>query len=311
MNFKPLISVLIPVYNVESFVSESVISICNQTYKNLEIIVVDDCSTDHTYDIVYGLLKSDDRIKLFRNSHNQKIANTLNYALSQSKGEYIARMDGDDFSEPMKIEKQFLFLVNNPEFALVGTNYILENESGKEISRTNYISDFSKIKKILKYESPAAHIWLTTKKIYDEIGEYRMPGVEDYDFLLRLVSKGYKISNLEEYLYKVRLRKGNTISIMGLTQRKAVEYAFKLYKERCFNNNKDSYSESHFYAKTNISETKRLKFQKSAEYFNKYIYYRKLSFIKSFLFILLSIYKSPNAQLKYLISRTILKILKK
>lgn len=310
MNLTPLISVLIPVYNVELFVFDAVNSICAQTYKNLEIIVVDDCSTDRTYEVVEEIKKNDNRIKLFRNKENLKIAKTLNFALLQVTGEFIARMDGDDFSEPTKIEKQYLFLKNNPEFVLVGTNYILEDESGKEISRTHYLSDFSKIKKILRYESPVAHIWLTTRKIYDEIGEYRMSGVEDYDFLLRLVSKGFKISNLEEYLYKVRLRNGNTISTMGLKQRKSAEFAYKLYKERILKNNYDSYSDSLYKAETLVSEANLLKFKKSSKYYNSFLKYRNKSFVNSFYFLLLSIYNSPNAQIKYLYYRVLLKVMK-
>ena len=138
----PLISVLIPVFNVELYVRQAINSITNQTYKNLEIIIVDDCSADSTYNIVKQLQESDNRIKLFRNSKNLKIAETLNYALSQASGEYIARMDGDDYSDPTKIEKQYTFLLNNPDFVLVGTNYVLVDGSELEISRTNYLSEF-------------------------------------------------------------------------------------------------------------------------------------------------------------------------
>lgn len=312
MNFVPLISVLIPVYNVELFVFDAVNSICNQTYDNLEIIVVDDCSSDNTYDVVAELAKNDKRIKLYRNSKNLKIADTLNFALTKVTGEFVARMDGDDFSESTKIEKQYLFLKNNPEYALVGTNYILEDEFGNEISRTNYLKDFSKTSKILRFESPVAHIWLTTKNIYDEIGEYRMPGVEDYDFLLRLVSAGYKISNLEDYLYVVRSRSGNTISTMGLKQRKSTEFTYKLFKERCSNNsNLDSYTISNYNSETSVSERKLLQFQKSTKHYNLCLKYRKASFLKSFFFLLLSIYNSPSNQLKYLYKRFRLKIIKK
>ncbi len=101
-----LISVIIPVYNVQSFVEEAILSICNQTYRNLEIIVVDDCSTDETYTIVENLVKKDSRIKLFRNRKNSKIVKTLNFALEQANGEFIARMDGDDISSLLRLEKQ-------------------------------------------------------------------------------------------------------------------------------------------------------------------------------------------------------------
>lgn len=118
----PLISVLIPVYNVEAFVKEAILSICNQSYKNIEIIVVDDCSTDNTYNIVAELVPNDARIKLFKNNKNSKIVKTLNFALEQSKGDFIARMDGDDISAPQRLEKQLNFLLKHPQYALVGSH---------------------------------------------------------------------------------------------------------------------------------------------------------------------------------------------
>ncbi|NQV78496.1 MAG: glycosyltransferase, partial [Lutibacter sp.] len=81
INTQPLVSVIIPVYNVELYVEKAINSIINQTYQNLEIIIVDDCSTDKTYSIVESLSKKDKRIKLIRNSKNLKISKTLNKAL--------------------------------------------------------------------------------------------------------------------------------------------------------------------------------------------------------------------------------------
>ncbi len=93
-NILKIVSVLIP---VEKYVKEAIQSIQNQTYKNLEIVVVDDGSIDNTYKIVEELAKEDNRIKLYKNKQNLKI---VNYA----KGEYILRMDGDDISTPDRIE---------------------------------------------------------------------------------------------------------------------------------------------------------------------------------------------------------------
>ena len=93
-----LVSVIIPVYNVEKFVEQAIVSIIKQTYKNLEIIVIDDGSSDATYQIVADLATQDPHIKLYKNERNLKIVKTLNRALSLAQGEYIARMDGDDIS---------------------------------------------------------------------------------------------------------------------------------------------------------------------------------------------------------------------
>ena len=99
-----LVSVIIPVYNVEKYVKEAIQSIQNQTYINLEIIVIDDGSSDKTYTIVEELARNDERIKLYKNEKNLKIVKTLNRALSLANGENIARMDGDDISALDRIE---------------------------------------------------------------------------------------------------------------------------------------------------------------------------------------------------------------
>ena len=135
----PLISVLIPVFNVEPFIQEAIQSIQLQTYSNLEIIIVDDCSTDSTYTICCEIAKSDSRIKLYRNSYNMKIARSLNFAFSKSNGDFIARMDGDDVSLPNKLEIQFNYLLLNQNVDLVGTNYLLVDENKKILGATNYL----------------------------------------------------------------------------------------------------------------------------------------------------------------------------
>ena len=89
----PLISVIIPVYNVELYVEKAINSILNQTYSNLQIIIIDDCSTDRTYEIVQNISKLDSRVLILRNKINSKIVKTLNYGLEYARGEYIARMD--------------------------------------------------------------------------------------------------------------------------------------------------------------------------------------------------------------------------
>lgn len=109
MTIKSKVSVLIPVFNVEKYIKDSVQSIRNQTYKNIEIIVIDDGSTDDTFGVVAKIAESDKRIKLFKNEKNIGIVKTLNRALELSTGEYIARMDGDDISELDRIEKIKLF----------------------------------------------------------------------------------------------------------------------------------------------------------------------------------------------------------
>jgi glycosyltransferase involved in cell wall biosynthesis len=122
---EPLVSVIMPVYNCVAFVDEAIESMVNQTYSNLEIFIVDDCSTDGTKEKVEKWAKQDTRIKPFYKSVNSGYVDSLNMAIGLSNGEYIARMDGDDISLPERIEKQVEFMEFNKDANILGTGHIL------------------------------------------------------------------------------------------------------------------------------------------------------------------------------------------
>ena len=106
---KDLISVVMSNYNTEeSYLRASIESILNQTYENFEFIIVDDCSTDNSIDVIESY--SDKRIKLIKNKENMGLTKSLNVAIKEAKGEFIARMDADDISLPQRFEKQVEFL---------------------------------------------------------------------------------------------------------------------------------------------------------------------------------------------------------
>jgi len=230
-----LISVLMPVFNVEKYVEEALNSILSQTYTNLEVIVIDDGSVDKTADIVQGLALNDPRIRFLKNPSNLKIARSLNRGLSVASGSYIARMDGDDISMPDRIERFLKHLENNPDLELVGCSVVSIDSEGNELGRTKYPGSMAAIEKTLALQSPVAHIWLAKRQLYDRLQGYRdMPGVEDYDFLLRAMSSNSKFENIQDYFgYKVRIaRVGNSSAMFGLRQRKMHAYVLKLYQSR-------------------------------------------------------------------------------
>lgn len=230
-----LVSVLMPVYNVEKYVAEALESIRNQTYKNIEIIVVDDGSTDNTYEIVKEISSFDPRIVLLRNEKNSKIVKTLNKAFSHSRGSYIARMDGDDVSSPDRIERKVRFLEQHPDYHLVGCSVNAISENGELLGKTKKIADYGFLCKAIKYSTPVMHIWVARREVYDVLEGYReLSGVEDYDFLLRMKCAGLRFTNLEEYFgYSIRIeRSGNTKGSMGLNQIRLHRYVYRLYKQR-------------------------------------------------------------------------------
>lgn len=114
----PKISVLMPVYNAEDFVHVAVHSILNQTWKNLELIAVDDCSTDRSYEILLELAKSDDRLRVYKNEQNSGAYPTRNKALSFATGDFITVHDSDDWSHPQMLEVQLGAMMSNPKLKL-------------------------------------------------------------------------------------------------------------------------------------------------------------------------------------------------
>lgn len=207
-------------------------------------MIVDDCSTDNTFEICKQYAEKDSRIKLFRNEVNSKIVFSNNRALINATGKYIVRMDSDDVSDKYRLEKMKTFLDEHKDIKLVGTSAITINFNGEEIGQTVFLSDFEIIKKTCLLKCPVVHIWMTYKEIYDELENYRnLFTSEDYDFVLRLMSKGYKCTNMSDYFgYKIRVnRLGNTSSTYGVKKLKTHTYVANLYKER-LKNGKDNYS---------------------------------------------------------------------
>lgn len=307
----PLISILIPVYNVEAFVQEAVLSICNQTYKNIEIIVVDDCSTDGTYNVVAELVKIDSRIKLFKNEKNSKIVKTLNFALEQAKGDFIARMDGDDVSAPERLEKQLDFLIKNPQYYLVGSHVNTIDANNIIIGKKEMPIKDKIINKTIKYASPVLHIWLAKREVYNQLNGYReIPGAEDYDFLLRMHSLGLFFTNLNSFEYSVRIRDGNTTSTIGFNQRLMSNYVVELYEMRV-TTGQDNFTSLNVQEYLNKYSGYKENFDKSNILLQKaFMAKGHKNFFKMFIFLIMSICKS-RFQTQYLYKRIFSKLLLK
>lgn len=126
---KPKVSVVIPTYNQEKYIAETLESVLNQTYKNLEIVVADDCSKDNTVQIISYYAERDKRIKPLFASHNQGISKNFNRAFDACTGKYVAFLGGDDVMFPEKIARQVSFLEDNQDFVLVQHDMELYDEA--------------------------------------------------------------------------------------------------------------------------------------------------------------------------------------
>jgi glycosyltransferase involved in cell wall biosynthesis len=301
---QPLISVVIPAYNVAPFIEEAIRSIMTQTYENLEIIVVDDCSTDDTYAILQRLAAEDSRIRLYRNERNKRIVETLNYAIEVARGSYIARMDGDDVSLPQKIEAQYRFLQEHPEIDLVGINVIMIDEQGKTIHNEEYPSTPEDIREASRFVSPVPHFWLTKTSVYHTVGKYRIPSAEDLDFILRAMDHGFRLANLKEFLYLIRHRQGNTASALGLTQIRSIAYVRKLHEERAINKTtKDSYSDANLIKALEVPAFEKKRFNWSSRFHFRYVENKHKNYFLALVYRVLAILISPVYQLRPIYNR--------
>ncbi len=228
------ISVLLPVYNVEAFVAEALASIQSQTFADIEIIVVDDGSTDNTLRIVEQIASSDSRIKIVRASRNLGLPAALNFGLPFCRSPFIARMDGDDIALPTRLQKQFEFLEQNPDIVLVGCATIAIDEAGVRIPRLSASrkpGNQDEVARTMLLASPCSHIWLARREVYDVLRGYRpFECAEDYDFILRAITAGFRVSNLPEALMLIRKHSQNLSS--RLEQQKSHYYIAHLCRER-------------------------------------------------------------------------------
>lgn len=265
-----LISILMPTYNVVPFIEEAVQSILQQTYHNFELIIVDDCSTDGTYEVLQSLARIDSRIKLLRNEKNSKICITLNRAWNLASGEYIGRMDGDDISEPERFAVLKKYLDEHPQVDLVGSQLISIDEKGNVLSLKKYLRTPSFIRRGNRTASCVPHFWLARRVVYDTLNGYRnIPYAEDFDFLLRGELEGFHYANVEAYVYRVRIRQGNTGSTNGLRQIKTKYYVQDI------NNGRVAYTEQTHQDALACSDAEQSSFLQAQKHLNIAVKSRK------------------------------------
>jgi len=137
-NQKPLISILLPVHNSGKYLSDCLNSLLSQSYKNIEIIAIDDKSSDNSVKILNQFKKTDKRLKIYKNVKRYGIAVTLNRLLNKAKGSYIAFMDTNDVSSPNRLNKQYKFLIQNPGIVAVGSQCTFINDHDKKIGKSDF-----------------------------------------------------------------------------------------------------------------------------------------------------------------------------
>lgn len=201
-----IVSVILPVYNGEKYLRASIESILNQSFKEFELIVINDGSTDNTLEVI-NQFKGHTQVVII-NQENQGLANSLNTGISKASGQLIARQDHDDISLMNRLEKQVEFLKTHQSISIVGTwaQIIEENTLSNRILK-HPISD-NEIKTLLLFNSPFVHPSVMFKKYsFDQVGGYtttpELQPPEDYELWSRFATE-FKCANLNEVLIQYR-----------------------------------------------------------------------------------------------------------
>jgi glycosyltransferase involved in cell wall biosynthesis len=218
---KNLVSIIITSFNREKYIKDCLESIWAQTYKDIEIILVDDCSTDRTLEIFYEFQREaiekrpemKDRIIAISLPRNVGYEGPLTLGMFLSKGEFIAIQDSDDLSHPERIQKQVNYLTENPEYELVGTLYsaFSDYKDGKFIGlrrAARWIKFDQRIYRVYKRGGHCICHGTTLLKgtVFDRLGGFtrKYSKEADFEFIKKCIRNGVKANNLREVLYYYR-----------------------------------------------------------------------------------------------------------
>ncbi|CAM4334080.1 glycosyltransferase family 2 protein [Bacillus albus] len=221
-----LISIIIPTYNAERFILNTINSIKEQTYENWEIIVIDDCSSDNTLQIVKGQQAIDKRIRIIKLKNNSGAAIARNTGINSAKGKYVAFLDSDDLWLPEKLEKQFAFMQEN-DIAFSFTSYQIINQDGTSTDKFVHVPEKIHYNGLLKNTIIGC---LTVMIDIEKLGKIQMPNIrtrQDTATWLKILKQGHYAYGLDEVLSKYR-KVENSISSKKF---KMAKMNWKLYRE--------------------------------------------------------------------------------
>ncbi len=228
-----MVSILLPVFNGANYIEKAIESILTQSYRNLELIIIDDGSTDSTLEIITKIQERDPRI-IFSSRDNRGLIATLNEMIPLAKGEYIARMDADDISYPERIASQVKFLEQHQEVVCVGGCISIIDHKGRLLTDLDLPKEDEEIQKMLLegVVSICQGTVMLRKAQLLQVGGYdpTMDAAEDLDLWLRLGEVG-KLANLPLPLLKYRYHTAslchNSMAAHQVNARRACERAWK------------------------------------------------------------------------------------
>ena len=245
-----MISIIIPAYNAEKYIAETINSVLSQTYKNWELIIVDDGSTDDTAKIVKAFCDKDDRIQYFY-KENSGVSDTRNYGMEKAKGDYFALLDADDVWEKENLQEKLNVLIQESEYDWVFSNMYNANANAEIIEEAAKGKDDNILKSILEWKGevvpgPSSNV-VFKRKSYDNGVRFdkKFSTAADQDFTIQLAAK-YKGFHINKPLWRYRILNNSmshNIAVMekdhiGVFKKAAKNKLFKSFwfKQKCFSN---------------------------------------------------------------------------
>lgn len=193
------ISIVLPVYNGAKYVGRSINSVLNQTYHNLELIIVNDCSTDNTLNVISEYAKKDSRIKILNNTSNQKLPRTLNNGFKAATGEYLTWTSDDNQYHPTALQRMAQILDDMSDIELVYADFSIVDMEGNLINEIKEEEPSA-----IRYRDNIGACFLYRHSLADKVGDYNPNAflAEDYDFFIRCYEQAHgKFYHLSEDLY--------------------------------------------------------------------------------------------------------------
>jgi glycosyltransferase involved in cell wall biosynthesis len=234
---KPLVSIIMPAYNVGPYIREAIDSILAQTHEHFELLICDDGSSDNTLAIAKSIAQKDARIRVFENNKNIGNLKTTNFLFSQCSGKYIAIQDADDVCMANKLKLQVAELEYDAELGLVGTNYMRTDKDLQPISCGLLPLTDDAIKAVMRKEVPPLLYGsiLVRKELAEAAGGFRIifdrKGYADIDWLTRICERT-KVKNLNAVTYYYRQNGENKYPVRGLINEFGLEIILEAHRQR-------------------------------------------------------------------------------
>ncbi len=239
----PIVSIVLPVYNGEKYLAQSIKSVINQTFEDWELIIVNDCSNDNSPKIMRSFAKKDSRIKIINNKTNKKLPASLNIGFAAAVGKYFTWTSDDNLYKPEALEKMAQYLDTHPRADLVSMNYDFIDEQGKYINEFEDLFLCKRVVADLLQHNNVGAAFMYRKEIAEKVGQYDEFTfcAEDYDYWCRIALIG-NIEYTNDNIYQYRVNSQS----LSATQRPQVVEKTKYVKRKYMLDFFDKFNYSRF-----------------------------------------------------------------